>query len=79
MDLQEYDAIIRHRAAAIKHQRMINDDLPASILEQQVSNEQLKTFNRQQVESNTDVKTTLAHIETLLARMLPTSEHGREA
>jgi hypothetical protein len=36
-------------------------------------------FNRQQVEINQDVKTTLARIETLIARMLPTSENGRDA
>ena len=36
-------------------------------------------FNRQQLEINADVKTTLARIETLIARMLPTGEHGREA
>ena len=36
-------------------------------------------FNRQQVEINVDVKTTLARIETLIARMLPTGENGREA
>jgi len=36
-------------------------------------------FNRQQVEINADVKTTLARIETLIARMLPTGENGREA
>jgi hypothetical protein len=30
-------------------------------------------------EINQDVKTTLAGIETLIARMLPTSENGREA
>jgi len=36
-------------------------------------------FNRQQLEINVDVKTTLARIEILIARMLPTGEHGREA
>ena len=41
--------------------------------------EEQRTFNRQQVEINTDVKTTLARIETLIARMLPQSENGREA
>ena len=41
--------------------------------------EEQRTFNRQQVEINTDVKTTLARIETLLARVIPTSENGREA
>src|SRR5713101_7673091 len=33
-------------------------------------------FNRQQLEINVDVKTTLARIETLIARMLPTGENG---
>jgi hypothetical protein len=36
-------------------------------------------FNRQQLEINADVKTTLARIETPIARMLPPSENGREA
>jgi hypothetical protein len=33
----------------------------------------------QQAEFNGDVRTTLARIETLIARMLPTGENGREA
>jgi hypothetical protein len=69
---QEYDTIIRHLAAAVAKQDAINEDLRACIQEQ-------REFNRQQVEINTDVKTTLARIETLLARMLPTRENGREA
>ena len=36
-------------------------------------------FNRQQLEINVDVKTTLARIETLIARRLPTGANGREA
>jgi hypothetical protein len=36
-------------------------------------------FNRQQLEINADVTTTRAHIETLLARMMPPGEHGWEA
>lgn len=36
-------------------------------------------MNRQQVEINADVKTTLARIETLLARMIQHGENGREA
>src|SRR4029453_18348087 len=42
-------------------------------------NERQEAFNRQQVEINQDVKTTLARIETLLSRMFPTGENGREA
>jgi hypothetical protein len=36
-------------------------------------------FNRQHLEINPDVKTTLARLATLIARMLPTGEKGREA
>ena len=36
-------------------------------------------FNHQQVEINADVKTTLARIEALIARMISTGEHGQEA
>ena len=36
-------------------------------------------FNRQQVEINQDVKTTLARIETLLARMIQHGENGQDA
>ena len=43
----------------------------ARMLEAQVE------FNRQQVEINTDTKTTLARIETLLARMLRHEDNGR--
>jgi hypothetical protein len=61
----EVESIIRHLAAAIEHQRTINEDL--------------REFTRQQVAINADVRTTLARIETLIARMLPTGENGREA
>jgi len=40
--------------------------------------EEQRTFNRHQVEINADVKTTLARIETLLARMLPTPARTAE-
>jgi len=33
----------------------------------------------QQTEFNAEVRTTLAHLETLLARMIPQGENGREA
>ena len=65
MEPQEYDEIIRTLVRIATHQETINEDLRA--------------FNRQQVEMNTDVKTTLARIETLLARMIPTGENGQDA
>ena len=36
-------------------------------------------MNRQQVEINQDVKTTLARIETLLAHMIRSTENGQDA
>lgn len=63
MELEEYDNIIRHLLQIAAHQNTINDDL--------------REFNRQQVEINTDTKTTLARIETLLARMLRHEDNGR--
>ena len=72
MEPHEYDAIIRHLAATIAKQDAINDDIRACVQEQ-------REFNRQQVEINADVRTTLARIETLIARLLPTGENGREA
>jgi hypothetical protein len=72
LEPQEYDTIIRHLAAAIAQQETINADLRTCIQEQ-------REFNRQQLEINQDVKTTLARIETLIARMLPTSENGHDA
>jgi hypothetical protein len=72
VDLEEYDTIIRHLAAAIAKQDTINDDLRTCIQEQ-------RAFNAQQVAINQDVRTTLARIETLLARMIPQGENGRDA
>ena len=36
-------------------------------------------FNRQQLEINADVKTTLARLETLVSRMMQQGENGRDA
>jgi len=62
---QEYDEIMRSLVQIAAHQDVINADL--------------REFNRQQVAINQDVKTTLARIETLLARMLHSDNNGREA
>jgi len=64
MEPHEVDTIIRHLAAAIAKQDGINEDL--------------RTCIQQQRDFNADVRTTLARIETLLARMLPSGENGRE-
>ena len=72
MEPQEYDEIIRQLVRIAAHQDTIIDDLRAF-------NRQQLEINRQQVEINADVKTTLARIETLLARMIRYEENGRAA
>ena len=42
-------------------------------------NQEQREFNRRQVEINERLEITQARIETLIARMLPTGENGREA
>jgi hypothetical protein len=63
MEPHEVDAIIRHLAATIAKQDVINADL--------------RTCIQQQQEFNADVRTTLARIETLLARVLPPGERQK--
>jgi hypothetical protein len=55
------------------------EGLARMLAAQHAMNERQEACNRQQVEINHDVNTRLARIETLLARMIPTREHGREA
>jgi hypothetical protein len=61
----EHDELLRMLVRIAAHQETINADL--------------REFNRQQVAINADVQTTLARLETLIARLIPTAENGREA
>ena len=70
MESHEVDTIIRHLVAAIAQQETVNAEMRTCIQEQ-------REFNRQQVQINTDVQTTLARIETLMARMLPSGERQK--
>ena len=63
MEFQEYDDIIRHLAAAIEHQRTINDDLRTYIQEQ-------REFNREQRQIN-------ARLETLITEVWHERHNGR--
>jgi hypothetical protein len=83
---QYYDDILRSLAASLAKQDLINDDLRECVRQQRAANErqeitnlELREFNREQVEISRDVKTTLARIETLLARMIARSDNGTEA
>jgi hypothetical protein len=71
VEQQEYDDLLRRLTVLVVKLDSTYDELVEG-------NRQQREFNRQQVEINQDVKTTLARIETLLARMIPQSENGRE-
>ena len=65
MEPHEYDEMLRTLVRIAAHQETINEDL--------------REFNRRQVEINEDVKTTLARLETLVARMMQQGENGQDA
>lgn len=65
MDSDEYDEMIRSLVQIAVHQDTINDN-------QQV-------FNRQLIEINQDIKSTLADIKTLLAHLIDQSPNGTDA
>jgi hypothetical protein len=67
---ETHEDILRSLAATLAHQDTINERHDALVARQE-------EFNRLQVDINTDTKTTLARIETLLARMLRTEDNGR--
>jgi hypothetical protein len=66
------DEMLRALLRIAVQQEAINQDIRTCIQEQ-------REFNRQQVEINADVKTTLVRIETLLARAIQQGENGRDA
>ena len=79
MEPQEVDTIIRHLAAAIAKQDTINADLRTCIQEQREFNHQQVTINERLTTAIERLDVTQARIETLLARMIPQGENGREA
>ncbi len=79
MEPQEVDTILRHLAAAIAKQDTINADLRTCIQEQQEFNRKQGTINERLTAAIERLDVTQARIETLLARMIPQSENGREA
>ena len=79
MEPHEYDEILRHLVRIAAHQDTINEDLRASIQDLREFNRHQVDINRQQVEKNQDVKTTLARMETLFARVFRPQENGQDA
>jgi hypothetical protein len=72
MDLNEFDERFEHHESILRR-------LTAMLVEQRQFNLHISGLLQEQREFNQDVKTTLARIETLIARMLPTGENGRDA
>jgi hypothetical protein len=75
----EYDDLLRRLTALVVKLDERDEHILALIEEQREFNRQQVALNEQQRAINADVRTTLAHIEALIARILPTSENGREA
>jgi hypothetical protein len=72
MEPHDVETLIRHLTAMLVKQDVINDDLRESIRQQGGINERLTTAIER-------LDITQARIETLLARMLPQGDNGREA
>ena len=73
------EALVRRLTALVVKLDERDDHLMELIEAQRATTTELKEFNRQQVEINKDVQTTLARVETLLARMIPHADNGRDA
>jgi len=69
---EQFEDMVRRLTAMLVEQRTFNQQI-AGLLQEQ------REFNRRQVEINDRLEITQARIETLVARMLPTGENGREA
>ena len=72
MDQSECDELPRTLVRIAARQDLINDDIRTSIQEQRAINERL-------IVAIERLDITQARIETLLARMIPQNENGREA
>jgi hypothetical protein len=79
MDNDALDDLVRRLTALVVKIDERDTHMAARLERYDALLEEQHEFNRQQVEINADVKTALVRIETLLARMLPTGENGREA
>ena len=77
--LRQHDEILRSLAAMLAVQHEKNQAYDAIIQEQREMNRDVKALLQQQADFNQDVKTTLARVETLLARMIPQGDNGRDA
>ena len=76
---RQHEEILRSLTAMLAAQHAMNQRQEAMNQRLEGSMQRLEAFNGQQVEINQGVKTTLARIETLLARMIRPADNGRDA
>ena len=72
MEPQEYEEMLRTLVRIAGRQDLINEDICASLSAQREINERLTTAIER-------LEITQVRIETLLARIIPQGENGREA
>ena len=77
--LRQHDEILRSLAAMLAIQHEKNQSYDTIIQEQREMNQRFDALLQQQAAFNQDVKTTLARVETLLARMLRHDDNGTDA
>ena len=74
-----YQELSRRLAVLVAKLDNTYDELLEANRAQREFNQEQREFNRRQVEINERLEITQARIETLLTRMLPHSENGRDA
>jgi uncharacterized protein YhaN len=76
---RQHEEILRGLTAMLAAQHEKNQSYDAIIQEQREMNRHFAELHRQQAEINQDIQTTLARVETLLARMIRHEDNGRDA
>ena len=76
---RQHEAIMEGLARMFQAQHEMNQEQKEMNQRVTLAIERIDQSFTQQVEINADVKTTLARIETLLSRMIPTGENGQDA
>jgi len=76
--LRQHEEMLQGLARIWEAQHAMNQDQRDLNQRLTLAIERIDRTLAQQAEFNGDVRTTLARVETLLARMIPTGENGRD-
>jgi|SoiMethySBSTD1v2_1073268.scaffolds.fasta_scaffold380976_3 hypothetical protein len=74
-----FEDLSRRLAGLVAKLDQTYDELLEANRAQREFNQEQREFNRRQVEINADVRTTLARLDTLIARAIQQSDNGRDA